>query len=71
VLDAKPGSIFTILGEHSGNKPENKVLIHSDQSVQYTCSDWRNFVKDNNMELSMSRRGNCHDNAVAESFFSL
>jgi putative transposase len=52
-------------------KPEGKVLIHSDQGVQYTCSDWRSFVKDNNMELSMSRRGNCHDNAVAESFFSL
>jgi len=52
-------------------KPEGKVLIHSDQGVQYTCSDWRSFVQDNNMELSMSRRGNCHDNAVAESFFSL
>ena len=52
-------------------KPKDKVLIHSDQGVQYTCSDWRTFVKDNNLELSMSRRGNCHDNAVAESFFSL
>jgi putative transposase len=51
-------------------KPKEKVLIHSDQGVQYTCSDWRTFVKDNNLELSMSRRGNCHDNAVAESFFS-
>lgn len=52
-------------------KPEGKVLIHSDQGVQYTCSDWRKFVSANNLELSMSRRGNCHDNAVAESFFSL
>ncbi len=52
-------------------KPEGKVLIHSDQGVQYTCGDWRKFVTDNNLELSMSRRGNCHDNAVAESFFSL
>lgn len=51
-------------------KPETKVLIHSDQGIQYTCSDWRKFVKDNNLEASMSRRGNCHDNAVAESFFS-
>ncbi len=51
-------------------KPKDRVLIHSDQGVQYTCSDWRTFVKDNNLELSMSRRGNCHDNAVAESFFS-
>tara|TARA_B100000446_G_scaffold188335_1_gene223706 strand:- start:5013 stop:6023 length:1011 start_codon:yes stop_codon:yes gene_type:complete len=52
-------------------KPEGKVLIHSDQGVQYTSSDWRKFVDDNNLELSMSRRGNCHDNAVAESFFYL
>jgi len=52
-------------------KPNNKILIHSDQGVQYTCSDWRKFLADNNLEASMSRRGNCHDNAVAESFFSL
>lgn len=52
-------------------KPKGRVLIHSDQGVQYTCADWRKFVSDNNLELSMSRRGNCHDNAVAESFFSL
>jgi len=52
-------------------KPEDRVLIHSDQGVQYTCSDWRTFAKDHNVELSMSRRGNCHDNAAAESFFSL
>ena len=34
-------------------------------------SDWRRFLRDHNLEASMSRRGNCHDNAVAESFFSL
>ena len=44
---------------------------YTDQWVQYTCADWRRFVSDNNLEPSMSRRGNCHDNAVAESFFSL
>ncbi len=52
-------------------KPNNKVLIHSDQGIQYTCSDWRKFLADHNLEASMSRKGNCHDNAVAESFFSL
>ena len=50
--------------------PKSCVLVHSDQGVQYTCSDWRRFLKDNNLEASMSRRGNCHDNAVAESFFA-
>ena len=51
-------------------QPKGTVLIHSDQGVQYTSSDWRTFLKDHGLEASMSRRGNCHDNAVAESFFS-
>lgn len=52
-------------------KPQSKVLVHSDQGVQYTSAAWRKFLSENNLEASMSRRGNCHDNAVAESFFSL
>ena len=52
-------------------QPQSKVLVHSDQGSQYTSADWRKILKENNLEMSMSRRGNCHDNAVAESFFSL
>ena len=52
-------------------KPKNKVLIHSDQGSQFTSMDWSSFLKAHNLEHSMSRRGNCHDNAVAESFFNL
>ncbi len=52
-------------------KPQNKVLIHSDQGSQYTSHEWQVFLKQHNLECSMSRRGNCHDNAVAESFFQL
>lgn len=52
-------------------KPENEVFIHSDQGSQYTSTDWQRFLKDHNLICSMSRRGNCHDNAVAESFFQL
>lgn len=52
-------------------KPKNKVLIHSDQGSQYTSSDWQSFLKSHNLMCSMSRRGNCYDNAVAESFFQL
>ena len=52
-------------------KPKNKVLIHSDQGSQYTSHEWQDFLKHHNLESSMSRRGNCHDNAVAESFFQL
>ena len=47
------------------------MLIHSDQCSQYTCEDWMLFLKAHNLESSLSRRGNCHDNAVAESFFQL
>lgn len=46
-------------------KPEAKVLNHSDQGVQYTSRDWKSFLVDNNLEISMSRRRNCHDNAEA------
>jgi putative transposase len=52
-------------------KPQNKVLIHSDQGSQYTSHEWQTFLKQHNLECSMSRRGNCHDNAVAESFFKI
>ena len=52
-------------------KPKNKVLIHSDQGSQFTSMDWAAFLRAHNLEHSMSRRGNCHDNAVAESFFNL
>ena len=52
-------------------KPKKKVLIHSDQGSQFTSMDWASFVRQHNLEHSMSRRGNCHDNAVAESFFNL
>ena len=52
-------------------RPKQEVLIHSDQGSQYTSREWRDFLKDHRLKPSMSRRGNCHDNAVAESFFSL
>ncbi|MCP1167329.1 IS3 family transposase [Limimaricola litoreus] len=52
-------------------KPKAKVLIHSDQGSQFTSMDWAAFLKAHDLEHSMSRRGNCHDNAVAESFFNL
>jgi len=52
-------------------KPKRRVLIHTDQGSQYTSRDWAAFLRAHNIEHSMSRRGNCHDNAVAESFFNL
>ncbi len=52
-------------------KPKQPILIHTDQGSQYTSRDWAAFPRAHNIEHSMSRRGNCHDNAVAESFFNL
>jgi putative transposase len=46
------------------------VLIHSDQGSQFSSDAWRRFCRAHHLEPSMSRRGNCWDNAVAESFFS-
>lgn len=51
-------------------RPEAEVLVHSDQGSQYGSDDWLRFCRTNRLEPSMSRRGNCWDNAVAESFFS-
>jgi putative transposase len=47
-----------------------RTLIHSDQGTQYGSDAWRRYCKSHHLEPSMSRRGNCWDNAVAESFFS-
>lgn len=52
------------------NRCPKRTIIHSDQGSQYGSDDWRRFCLSNNLEPSMSRRGNCWDNAVAESFFS-
>ena len=51
--------------------PTSPVTVHSDQGSQYTSHDWQLFLKTHGLEGSMSRRGNCHGNAVAESFFQL
>ena len=53
------------------HKPKDKVLIHWEQGSQFISMDWASFLKHHNLVHSMSRRGNCHDNAVAESFFNL
>lgn len=45
------------------------VLIHSDQGFHYTNPEYRKILKDNNAIQSMSRKGNCIDNAPMESFF--
>jgi putative transposase len=50
-------------------EPHNPSIVYSDQGSQYTSHDWPSFLSLNGLEGSMNRRGNCNDNAVAESFF--
>ena len=51
-------------------KPGKEVIVHSDQGSQYGSYDWMRFCRDHKLQPSMSRRGNCYDNAAVESFFS-
>ena len=51
-------------------KSDSEVIVHSNQGSQYGSDHWQQFCRANNLAPSMSRRGNCQDNAVAESFFS-
>jgi putative transposase len=47
----------------------DSVIVHSDQGSTYASSDYQQLLKDNSLLCSMSRKGECLDNAVAESFF--
>lgn len=48
---------------------EQAVIVHSDQGSTYASGDYQRLLRQNNMLASMSRKGECYDNAVAESFF--
>jgi transposase InsO family protein len=50
-------------------KPEAGLLHHSDRGVQYACTMYRQLLETHQIQCSMSRPGNCYDNAIAESFF--
>lgn len=50
---------------------DEKVLLHSDQGWQYQMRRYRNHLKEQNVTQSMSRKGNCLDNAVMENFFGI
>jgi len=51
-------------------RPPEGLLHHSDRGTQYASLDYQEQLKCNGIETSMSRKGNCWDNAVVESFFS-
>lgn len=48
----------------------SELIFHSDRGIQYACNEFKNLLDKNPLVIrSMSRKGNCWDNAVAESFF--
>ena len=51
-------------------RPESGLLLHSDRGVQYASGDYQTRLREHGIVCSMSRKGDCWDNAVAESFFS-
>jgi transposase InsO family protein len=54
----------------AGRRPEAGCIFHSDRGCQYTSTEYRQFAHDRGVILSLSRSGDCFDNAVAESFFA-
>jgi transposase InsO family protein len=55
--------------ELAGRTPAPGLLLHSDRGCTYTAEDYRRLLEAHRLVCSMSRRGNCYDNAVIESFF--
>jgi transposase InsO family protein len=71
-LEAKPtaqAALQMALGKRPVNP--NELIFHSDRGVQYACEEFRALLQRYQIIQSMSRKGNCWDNAVAENFFKI
>jgi len=68
-MQAIQTSIAALRMALSNRDRSENLIFHSDRGVQYTCSDFTKIITKKNITQSMSRKGNCWDNAVAESFF--
>ena len=64
VIDMIKGTV-DVIGSDTG------AILHSDQGFHYQHKDYQKLLKDNHILQSMSRKGNCLDNAVMENFFGL
>lgn len=54
---------------YARERPKEGLLLHSDRGAQYASKDYRDFIEVMKAKQSMSRKGNCWDNAPMESFF--
>ena len=62
-------ALLMALGKRPVNP--NELIFHSDRGVQYACEEFRALLQKHQIIQSMSRKGNCWDNAVAENFFKI
>lgn len=72
-LSTSPSNAMTygMLADGLQALPQGQMpLVHSDQGTQYTCHRWKEILAEHGATRSMSRVGNCHDNAPAEAFFA-
>lgn len=73
-IDSRPTySLVSKMLEHACKRltDEDKLLIHSDQGWHYQMGQYRHALKEKNIVQSMSRKGNCYDNAAMENFFGI
>jgi len=68
-LTAITTTIPALIDAFRRQRPKGRLIFHSDRGVQYACHKFRNKLAEYKMIQSMSGKGNCYDNAVAESFF--
>lgn len=68
-LEAEQTSVAAWKMAVKQQQPRPGLIFHSDRGVQYACSEFRGLLSSHQAIQSMSRRANCWDNAVAESFF--
>ena len=71
-LSRSPNTAFTSKSLRDAifwHKPAAGLIVHTDQTVQYQHSSWKQLIDSVNGVQSMSRKGNCYDNAVMENFF--
>ncbi|MED0669006.1 DDE-type integrase/transposase/recombinase [Aneurinibacillus aneurinilyticus] len=64
------GVLQTVKQALESQKDATGVILHSDRGFQYTSYDYHDMLQKVGARISMSRKGNCYDNACIESFFS-
>lgn len=68
-MTAEQTTLAALKQAYERNRPSAGLIFHSDRGIQYACRDFRQLLARYAMIQSMSGKGNCWDNAVAESFF--